>query len=136
MFRRIANSWELIKASAGVLRDDKELIVFPVVSAIGVVLVAIAFVLPMLLAGVAGVLLAGGIGVFGLVALFFFYLATYFVIFFANSALVGAATIRLRGGDPTVGDGFRIAFRRAGAILGTLGYNHHAVPAAPLASGP
>jgi hypothetical protein len=92
--------------------------VFPITSAIGVVLVGIAFALPMLLAGVADGLLTGGLGVFGIVALFFFYLATYFVIFFASSALVGAAMIRLRGGDPTVGDGFRIAFRHAGAILG------------------
>jgi hypothetical protein len=40
------------------------------------------------------------------------------VIFFANTALVGAAMIRLRGGDPTVGDGFRIAASRMGPILG------------------
>jgi hypothetical protein len=42
----------------------------------------------------------------------------YFVIFFCNTALVGAALIRLRGGDPTVGDGFRIASSRLGPILG------------------
>jgi hypothetical protein len=42
----------------------------------------------------------------------------YFVIFFTNSALVGAALIRLRGADPTVGDGMRIALRHSGAILG------------------
>jgi hypothetical protein len=40
------------------------------------------------------------------------------IIIFANSALVGAALIRLRGGDPTLGDGFGIAFSRLGAILG------------------
>jgi hypothetical protein len=40
------------------------------------------------------------------------------VIFFANTALVGAAMIRLRGGDPTVADGFRIASQRLGPILG------------------
>jgi hypothetical protein len=118
MFRRIANSWELIKASAAVLRDDKELLIFPITSAVGIVLVGIVFSLPMLLAGVSDGLFAGGLGVFGIVALFLFYLATYFVIFFASSALVGAAMIRLRGGDPTVSDGFRIAFRHAGAILG------------------
>ena len=39
-------------------------------------------------------------------------------IIFANSALVGAALIRLRGGDPTVGDGLRIAMKHVGAILG------------------
>jgi hypothetical protein len=32
-------------------------------------------------------------------------------------ALVGAAMIRLEGGDPTVGDGFRIAFQHIGSIL-------------------
>jgi hypothetical protein len=42
----------------------------------------------------------------------------YFVIFFCNTALVGAALIRLRGGDPTVGDGFQIAKDRLVPILG------------------
>lgn len=50
--------------------------------------------------------------------LFAFYVAQYFVIIFANSALIGAAMIRLRGGDPTLSDGFRIAFSRIGTILG------------------
>ena len=40
---------------------------------------------------------------------FVFYLVQYFIIFFFNSALVGAAMIRLDGGDPTVRDGLRIA---------------------------
>lgn len=42
----------------------------------------------------------------------------YTVIFFFNSALVGAAMIRLEGGDPTVDGGLRIAFQHLGAILG------------------
>jgi hypothetical protein len=42
----------------------------------------------------------------------------YFVTIFANSALVGAAMIRLEGGDPTVSDGFRIAFSKIGTIFG------------------
>lgn len=37
---------------------------------------------------------------------------------FANSALVGAALIRLRGGDPTLGDGFGIATSHLASILG------------------
>lgn len=118
MFRRIANSWELIKASAAVLRADKELIVFPIVSAIGILLVTITFFLPLAFAGAFDALLAGGATVLGIVVLFLFYLVQYFVIIFANSALVGATMIRLGGGDPTLGDGFRIAFSRFGAILG------------------
>jgi len=42
----------------------------------------------------------------------------YTVIFFFNSALVGAAMIRLEGGDPTVSDGMSIAMDRIGTILG------------------
>ncbi len=49
---------------------------------------------------------------------FLFYLCQYTIIFFCNTALVGAALIRLRGGDPTVADGFRIASERIGPILG------------------
>jgi hypothetical protein len=117
MFARITHSWELIKASAAVLRADKELIVFPIVSAIGVVIVTVSFALPILLTSFVDAVVAGGATVLGIVVLFLFYLAQYFVIFFANSALVGAVMIRLRGGDPTIGDGFRIAFDHVGALL-------------------
>ncbi len=118
MFKRIANSWELVKASAEVLRADKELIVFPIVSSIGVLIVTASFALPMLFAGVFDEILAGGSAFLGIGVAFLFYLVQYFVVFFANSALVGAAMIRLRGGDPTVGDGFRIALGHVGTILG------------------
>jgi hypothetical protein len=105
-------------ASLAVLRADKELIVFPIASAIGVVLVTLSFVLPFVLAGALDGIFAGGLTVLGFVVLFLFYLVQYFVIIFGNAALVGAALIRLRGGDPTVGDGLRIAFQHVGAILG------------------
>jgi hypothetical protein len=118
MFTRISNSWQLVKASAAVLRADKELIIFPIVSGIGVIIVTLTFALPMFLAGLFDAAFFGQNQVVGLLIAFLFYLAHYFVIFFANSALVGAAMIRLRGGDPTVGDGFRIALKHTGPILG------------------
>ncbi len=117
MLTRVTNSWELIKASAAVLRADKELLVFPIVSAIGVLIVTVSFALPIILTSLVDAVVAGGAMVLGVVVLFLFYLAQYFVIFFANSALVGAVMIRLRGGDPTIGDGFRIAFDHVGAIF-------------------
>ncbi|MCK4451391.1 MAG: hypothetical protein KAX26_12450 [Anaerolineae bacterium] len=118
MFTKIQNSWTLIKASAAVLRADKELVVFPIVSAISVLVVTVSFALPMILAGFLDALLEGHAQIFGFVMGFLFYVVQYTVIIFANSALVGAAMIRLRGGDPTVGDGFRVAMKHIGAILG------------------
>jgi hypothetical protein len=117
MFNRIGNSWALLKASVAVLRADKELIVFPFVSTIAVLVVTASFALPMLFAGLVDTLLEGDAQILGFIVGFAFYVVQYFVIIFANSALVGAALIRLRGGDPTVGDGFRIALQRIGVIL-------------------
>jgi len=121
MLNRLSNSWELVKASAAVLRADKELVIFPIISTIGVLLVTVSFILPMIFAGVLDSLISGEIGninVISFIIAFLFYLAQYFVIIFANAALVSAAMIRLRGGDPTVGDGFRIAFDHFGSIFG------------------
>ncbi len=115
MFERISRSWTLVKASAAVLRSDKELLLFPVISAFATLLVLATFMVPVL-----GLKLFEGdtIGPLGAVVGFLFYLCQYFVIFFFNTALVGAAMIRLEGGDPTVADGLRIARSKVGVILG------------------
>ena len=119
MFTRLSNSWELVKASAAVLKADKELLIFPIVSAILSILVMATFAIPTFLAGIVDFAATQGeIPVAGWVICFLFYVAQYFVIIFSNTALVGAALIRLSGGDPTVGDGFRIAFDRIGSIFG------------------
>jgi len=117
---KIARSWELVKASWAVLRADKELIVFPVLSTIAVTVVMITFAVPLFLMGVfeRGFVRGGGIPLAGIFLGFAFYAVQYTIIFYCNSALVGAAMIRLNGGDPTVGDGFRVANRHFGSIVG------------------
>src|SRR5512133_1819756 len=119
MLTRLSNSWELLKASLRVLMADKELVIFPIISTIGVLLVTLTFALPFILSNLFDrILLGGRVEILGFVIAFLFYVVQYTVIFFANTALVGAALIRLRGGDPTVGDGFRIATSRIGPIIG------------------
>jgi len=119
MFQRFSNSWALVKASASVLSADKELMLFPAISAVLSLLVLVTFAVPTVLAGVFdSAARSGGFPVLGYVVIFLFYVVQYFVIFFCNTALVGAALIRLRGGDPTVADGFRIAGSRLGPIMG------------------
>jgi hypothetical protein len=119
MFQRLSNSWALVKASAAVLSADKELMVFPAISAVLSIAVLITFAVPSVLAGLFDTTTnESGVPLAGYVVGFLFYVVQYFVIFFCNTALVGAALIRLRGGDPTVADGFRIASSRIGTILG------------------
>lgn len=117
MMQRISNSWELVKASWQVLRADKELMLFPILSFLASVLVIVTFIVPMAMAGVLDNL-AGNVEVFAPVVGFLFYLVLYFVTIFSNTALVGAAMIRLNGGDPTVRDGIRIAMKHLPAIAG------------------
>jgi hypothetical protein len=115
---RIQRSWALAKASLQVLQKDKELMVFPIISAMGVILVTLTFLIPTLAGNVMDTIFSTGIPLFGYLILFLFYMVQYSVIFFCNTALVGAAMIRLRGGDPTVKDGFQIAASRFLPIIG------------------
>jgi hypothetical protein len=114
MFDRFKRSFDLVRASAQVLRQDTHLMLFPVISAVALLLVLVAFALP-----VFGFASIDGLGKRGLYSIgFLFYVVQYFVIFYFNAALVGAVMIRLDGGSPTLADGLRIANSRIGAILG------------------
>jgi hypothetical protein len=117
---RLSNSWELVKESWKVLRADKELLVFPVVSMIGSIIVTIAFMVPIFLSRLYESFSGGSSSsqIAFVAFMFVFYVVEYTVIFFCNAALVGAAMIRLKGGDPTLRDGFRIASQHFGAIVG------------------
>ncbi len=121
MFARLERSWNLVKASASVLQQDKELLVFPLISTAALVVVMLCFALPVF--GLASLDMlslrrGGDPSPLMYVIAFLFYFAQYSVIFFFNTALVGAAMIRLDGGDPTVKDGIRIATSKIGVILG------------------
>lgn len=114
MFEKLSRSWALVKASAAVLRSDKELMLFPILSGAATLVVLATFLLPMF----ALRIFADGIGVGGAIFGFLFYFCQYTVIIFFNCALVGAAMIRLDGGDPTLRDGLDAAKSRLPAIVG------------------
>ena len=118
MFTKLSNSWNLMKASWAVLREDKELIIFPILSTVAVILVTISFAVPMFFAGFFDKGVLNDNGILKYVIGFLFYFVQYTIIIFSNTALVGAAMIRLRGGNPTVSDGFKIAFDHITTILG------------------
>ena len=115
---RFARSWALVKLCWRVLQQDKELVVFPIVSTIGVLIVTASFVVPGFFTGFWQGVSDNGVGVGFWVLIVLFYLVQYLVIVFFNAALVSAAIIRLKGGDPTLADGLRGAWSHIGAILG------------------
>lgn len=115
---RIKRSWDLLKASWGVLKQDKELILFPIISGVIMFFITLTFLIPTIVGNVLDNLVVNGIPILGYIVLFLFYLVQYTVVYFNSTALVGAAMIRLRGGNPTVKDGYSIASSRIMPILG------------------
>jgi hypothetical protein len=111
-----------MKASAEVLRSDKSLLMFPLVSGVCCLLVAASFLIPIGLAfagsGATGDTGERALSAGGYIALFLFYLVQYFVIIFFNTALAGAALKRLRGESTSFGEGMAIARSRIVSIFG------------------
>ncbi|MEX2458077.1 MAG: DUF6159 family protein [Actinomycetota bacterium] len=118
---RIRRGFRLLGASWAVLKADRELLVLPVLSFLGILVVAL------LIAGAGWGLGsfdrvtedgAAGAGPLEYALTGTFYFLAYFVGIFFNAAIVGAATIRLQGGDPTLKDGLSLAWSKRGKIAG------------------
>jgi hypothetical protein len=119
---RLKASFALAQSSWQVLRTDKQLILFPVVSGVGCALVLLTFLLPFALFSGMREMFEDKPGNNGLPAWFYlvvfaYYFVNYFVIIFCNSALISCALIRFNGGTPTLRDGFDAARSRLPQIL-------------------
>lgn len=118
MAGRFSRSLELARASWSVVQADKELMWFPVMSFIALVLILGSVAAPVVVLGGLGPETAAEPSPVSWLGVLAFYVLAYFIGLFFNTALVGAAMIRLDGGNPTVGDGLRIAWSRVGRIFG------------------
>jgi hypothetical protein len=104
-----------------VLKKDKGLLIFPFISGLCCLLLLASFAVPLYLTNhwrppghdAGSPQQAAYYGV-----LFLFYVCNYFIVIFFNSAIVACATLRMRGGEPTVADGFRAAAARLPVIAG------------------
>jgi len=122
MAGKFARSWALMKASATVLRSDKSLLLFPLLSGLCTLLVAASFLIPVAVMAIggehAGQDFHQRMSVGAYLLMFAFYLVQYFVIIFFQTALTGVALMHLRGEPTNVGAGFALARSRLPHILG------------------
>lgn len=113
---RFKRSWAMFTASWRVLRSRKELAVFPVLAGVAGLVVAVVFLTPAVFTVDTG--RDGGGATPGTYALLAgFYLVSAYVAIFANAALISQANIALKGGDPGVANGLRVAAAMAGRLL-------------------
>lgn len=113
---RIGRGWKLAKMSLGIIRKDKEILIFPVLSGLVTIAILASFILGIFFTAGLGDLANGNASWFMYVFFAVFYFVSFFVSIFFNACVIGCATIRMNGGDPTVRDGFRIAMENIGRI--------------------
>jgi len=104
-----------------VLKQEKSLLLFPILSGICCLLVLASFAVPIFVTSAwhppgANAAPVQQIVYYG--TIFAFYFSNYFVVIFFNAALVACAAIRMGGGTPTLGDGLRAAAMRLPMIFG------------------
>jgi hypothetical protein len=110
----MSDSWQVLKM-------DKSLVLFPLISGICCLLLMASFAVPIFATdawrppghdaeAVRQVVYYG--------TLFAFYALLNFIIVFFNAALVACAATRMGGGEPTIGDGLRAAGSRLPIIAG------------------
>lgn len=117
MFESIPRSFTLIKESWRVISLDREILLFPVLSGVALLLILLSFVFPLLFLGYfKSSIRPLGDGLL-LVGIFIFYLLCYFVVIYFNTALITCARMRLTGGNPVFMDGIRNANAHLGPIF-------------------
>ena len=110
---RIGRSFELVRQSYGILMQDKELMILPLISGIVTVGVCLSFFVGF---DLTARIQTGDRSVVA-VPVFLMYVAVYAVGIYFQAAVIAGATERIRGGDPTIGSALSAASRHLGSIL-------------------
>lgn len=117
---RFSNTWSLMKSSLSVLKDDKAILVFPVLSGVFTIIVAGTFISPFLFSGFGPApdfleeASAALLFFFG----FCFYFVSYFIVIFFNSAAVIYAVDSMIGGNPSITGAIKQVQSRFSSLLG------------------
>lgn len=122
MFATVQRSYAIFRQSLSVLRQDTEILIFPVLSGIFTILAFAGIVYGGVITGTFQRLAESGdrsleANLLGYGVLFVWYFVNWFIVLFFNVGVVACARIRLEGGDPTVADGFRAARENLGRIV-------------------
>lgn len=117
-FTRLANGWNICLNSFIVLKENKRLIIFPILSGLSLILVLGSFVTAILAAvGWNAAELNTKSRLFDYALVFGFYLLNYFVIVFFNTALMHCTRSYFQGREVSVREGLRFSLSRTGVIF-------------------
>jgi len=119
-FTRLSNGWNLAMNSFAVLRENRQLILFPVLSGFSMILVISSFVVVALASAgwdTESFRDTDPHNVLNYVIVFLYYLVNYFIIVFFNTALIHCTHLYFMGEEVTIKKGLQFSVSRIGAIF-------------------
>ncbi len=117
-FERLSNGWKISLNSFAVLRENKQLIIFPILSGFSMILVTGSFIIAVFAsAGWDTDNISDKNTAVNYIVLFLFYVVNYFIVVFFNMALIHCTRLYFRGEQPTIRKGLQFSMSRIGAIF-------------------
>ncbi|GAB2828626.1 DUF6159 family protein [Ferruginibacter profundus] len=120
LFTRLSNGWKITMSSFDVLKKNKQLLIFPVLSGVSMVLIMAAIIVPILASAgwdVDNLNIGSDNQVVPYLFTFLFYLVNYFVVVFFNMALIHCTKLYLQGEEVSVMIGIKFSMSRIGVIF-------------------
>jgi Family of unknown function (DUF6159) len=119
-FDRLSNGWTIAMNSFKVLKENKQLIIFPVLSGLSILLIMASFVTAAFAAAGWDIdkldIEEKGTPLYYLI-LFAFYIVNYFVVVFFNMALIHCTRLYFRGEEVTIKKGLQFSLSRIRSIF-------------------
>lgn len=117
-FTKLSNGWTMSMNSFKVLKENKSLIIFPILSGISLVLVMGSFIVAAFAASNWDLeSLNTENEATNYLIVFLFYLVNYFIIVFFNTALIHCTRSYFNGEEVSVSEGLKFSLSRIGAIF-------------------
>ena len=117
-FTRLSNGWQIALNSFSVLKENRQLILFPVLSGISMVLVISSFVFALMASGRwDNDNIGDNATVINYIFVFGYYVVNYFIIVFFNTALVHCTHLYFKGEEVTIRKGLQFSLSRIGVIF-------------------
>ena len=117
---RLSNGWQIALNSFSVLKENRQLLLFPILSGISMILVISSFVAALMASG-RWAFDSDNVREYGTVTnyliVFAYYVVNYFIIVFFNTALVHCTHLYFSGEEVTIRKGIQFSLSRIRVIL-------------------
>lgn len=117
-FDRLSNGWKISLNCFSVLKENKQLIIFPILSGLSMILIMGSFIIAVFAsAGWDADNITEKSTAVNYIWLFLFYVVNYFIVVFFNMALIHCTRLYFRGEEPTIEQGLQFSLSRIRAIF-------------------